>query len=160
PRLNRGYSAIVERTLRQTDSRMKMDEPTTPVEPAPVPTYQFRLDGKRALITGASRGMGRETAKAFARLRANVAVSGRSEAELETLAGEIREEGGTATVLIADVGDVAQAEKLATQAANALGGIDILVNNAGGAAAYIPGGSTGLLGTPPAVFEELFRLNL
>lgn len=137
-----------------------MDESTTPVNPPPVPNYQFRLDGKRALITGASRGMGREAAKAFARLGANVAVSGRSEAELEKLATEIRDEGGIATVLIADVSDVSQAEALATQAADALGGIDVLVNNAGGAAAYVPGGSTGLLGTPPAVFEELFRLNL
>jgi len=126
----------------------------------PPPSYRFRVDGKRTLITGASNGIGREAAIAFARRGARVAVSGRSADKLEELAEDIRGEGGTAVVVPADLSDKGQADDLAGRAAEALGGLDVLINNAGGAGAYIEGGSSGLFGTPPGTVDELFQLNV
>ena len=90
-------------------------------------TPSFRLDGRRTLITGAGRGIGRAAAAALAEAGAHVVLASRSSAELEALAGAIREAGGSAEPLVLDVCDVA-----ATQAALAAQPpFRILVNNAG-----------------------------
>jgi NAD(P)-dependent dehydrogenase (short-subunit alcohol dehydrogenase family) len=87
----------------------------------------FRLDGKVALVTGAGRGIGRAAAFALARAGAELVLNSRSPGELESVAAEIRGEGGRARPLPFDVTDNAAArERIA-----GLARLDILVNNAG-----------------------------
>jgi NAD(P)-dependent dehydrogenase (short-subunit alcohol dehydrogenase family) len=87
----------------------------------------FRLDGKRALVTGASKGIGREAALALAEAGAEVTAAARSAAELDSLVSEIRAAGGSAQTLPLDVTDTA-AMRAAVEAA---GPFDCLFNNAG-----------------------------
>jgi NAD(P)-dependent dehydrogenase (short-subunit alcohol dehydrogenase family) len=90
------------------------------------------LAGKRALVTGGSKGIGAGIALALAREGADVAVNYRSDqAGAEEVAGQIRALGRVAATVGADVGKVADCQRLVREAAAALGGIDILVNNAG-----------------------------
>ena len=89
------------------------------------------LDGRRALITGASSGIGEATALAFAAEDAAVALGARRKDRLDDLAERINGDGGQAVALEADVGDEGQARSLVQSAASELGGLDCLVNNAG-----------------------------
>ncbi len=90
-------------------------------------TPSFRLDGRRALVTGASSGIGAACAVALAEAGAAVTIAARGAAKLETLAAQMRDEGWDVTVLVLDVADVA-----ATGVAVAAGGpFDVLVNSAG-----------------------------
>jgi NAD(P)-dependent dehydrogenase (short-subunit alcohol dehydrogenase family) len=87
----------------------------------------FRLDGKRALITGAGRGIGRAVACALAEHGAQVMLCARTATELEEATEEIRKAGGRAEAFVQDVTDIEGfARAIATQPA-----FDILVNNAG-----------------------------
>lgn len=88
---------------------------------------QFRLDGKTALITGGSRGIGKGIAKALADAGAKVMISARKQAELEAAAAEI---GGSCSWYVANAGDPAQAEACVAATLQHFGGLDILVNNA------------------------------
>jgi short-subunit dehydrogenase len=90
-----------------------------------------RFEGKVAVITGASSGIGAAAARLFANEGAAVALAARSAAPLEALAGEINAAGGRALAFPTDVRDLGAAEWLLRQAAERLGGIDVLVNNAG-----------------------------
>ncbi|MDB5560777.1 MAG: 3-oxoacyl-[acyl-carrier protein] reductase [Hyphomicrobiales bacterium] len=88
----------------------------------------FDLTGKRALVTGASGGIGREIAKALAKAGASVALSGTRIDALEAAAAEI---GGNRVILPCNLADLSAVDKLIPDAEAALGGLDILVNNAG-----------------------------
>ena len=88
----------------------------------------FDLSGKRALVTGASGGIGGSIARALHGQGATVALSGTRTETLEALAGEL---GERAHVTPADLSDADGAVQLAADAAAAMGGLDILVNNAG-----------------------------
>ncbi len=90
-----------------------------------------RLDGTVALVTGASSGIGEATAVALAQEGASVAIAARRVDRLETLAGRIRESGGTALVLEADVGEERQARETVERTVSEFGRLDTLVNNAG-----------------------------
>lgn len=90
-------------------------------------TPSFRLDGRRALVTGAGRGIGLAAAAALAQAGAAVTLVARSAGEIEAAAQAIREQGGAAEALALDVGDV-EAVKAAIAGRPAF---DILVNNAG-----------------------------
>jgi NAD(P)-dependent dehydrogenase (short-subunit alcohol dehydrogenase family) len=96
-------------------------------EHSPVP-----LTDRTALVTGASRGIGREIALAYADAGADVAVLSRSRTELEELADEIQGRGRAALALPCDVTDPDQIASAVGEALEGLGKIDILVNNAGG----------------------------
>ena len=87
--------------------------------------------GVRALVTGASSGIGRALALRLAREGARVGLVARREAALRELADEIAAAGGEARTFRADLGDREQALACAAAAASAFGGIDLLVNNAG-----------------------------
>lgn len=92
----------------------------------------FRLDGRRALVTGGSKGLGRVIAQALAEAGAEVVISSRTLSECEAAAAEICDSTGQRTfAFAADVTQAADIERLKTEAENALGPIDILVNNAG-----------------------------
>jgi len=90
-----------------------------------------RLNGKVAVVTGASSGIGRATAKLFAREGAKVVVGARREAELASLVREIKAEGGEALALAGDVQSEQYAKDLVTAAEKAYGRLDIAFNNAG-----------------------------
>jgi NAD(P)-dependent dehydrogenase (short-subunit alcohol dehydrogenase family) len=90
-----------------------------------------QLEGRTALVTGASQGLGRAIALAFAREGANVVVTARSESRLHALADEAQALGVRTLVAPADLGVEAEIDALAAAAVAAFGGVDILVNNAG-----------------------------
>ena len=115
----------------------------------------FDLTGRRALVTGASRGIGREIALAYARAGADVAVLARNAELLEVVAGEVRALGRRAVIATADVLDADATRAATAEAIEALGGLDILVNNAGGNSFSTPVASMRMSG-----WEKTMRLNL
>jgi NAD(P)-dependent dehydrogenase (short-subunit alcohol dehydrogenase family) len=115
----------------------------------------FSLVGKVAIVTGASRGIGRAIALGFSAAGADVAVAARSRADLESLESEITAVGGRALIVPTDVTQRSQIEALVNRTADELGGPDILVNNAGGSRFMAP-----LLGLRPDGWDKIMRLNL
>lgn len=92
---------------------------------------QFSLSERVALVTGASKGIGRATAKAFALAGAHVVVVARSEELLESLKREINETGRDCFVYLCDVSKEEEVKKTLNEAWEKTGGIDFLINNAG-----------------------------
>ncbi len=91
------------------------------------------LKDKRALVTGSSRGLGYATALALAKEGCKVAINGRDEAKIKTIAEKMSKETGTQVIgLSGDVSLPDVPEKLVGQVVEAFGGLDILVTNAGG----------------------------
>jgi len=91
----------------------------------------MRLEGRVAFVTGGGRGIGRAIALALAREGARVAVTARSADQLDHTVAQVRETGGTALAVPADVSRPEQVRAAVERAVEALGPIDILVNNAG-----------------------------
>jgi NAD(P)-dependent dehydrogenase (short-subunit alcohol dehydrogenase family) len=91
----------------------------------------MRLEGKTALVTGSTSGIGRAIAEAFAGEGAQVVVNGRDETRGQEVVDAIRAAGGSAAFVAGDISTVAGARSLAEQAAAQFGEIDVLVNNAG-----------------------------
>ncbi|WP_243041581.1 SDR family NAD(P)-dependent oxidoreductase [Dyella sedimenti] len=90
-----------------------------------------RLDGRIALVTGASSGIGEATALALAEAGAKVAIAARRRDRLEALAGKLRALGAEPTVLVADLASEAEARRIVEETEAHYGRLDILVNNAG-----------------------------
>ena len=105
--------------------------------------------GKAVVVTGASSGIGRETALAFAAAGADIALVARDRKRLWQAALEIRELGAQAEIFICDVGDFAKVKKTCDEIKEKFGKVDILVNNAG-FGAYHPFAEQGI--------EELERM--
>ncbi len=112
------------------------------------------LAEQRALVTGASRGIGRAIARRLAKGGAKVALCARSVEDLQTLATEIEAAGGTALVVPCDVAQSAQVAGAVSAAQEAFGGIDVLVNNAG----VVARGP--LAEMTEAVYDEVLDVNL
>ena len=91
------------------------------------PLPSFRLDGKRALITGAGRGIGAAAAAVFAQAGAAVTLCARTSSELDARVAEIREAGFEADAFVLDVNDIGAVRR----AIEARGPFDVLLNNAG-----------------------------
>ncbi len=115
----------------------------------------FSLAGKKALVTGASRGIGQVIAVAFARAGADVALTARTEAGLAETAREIRGLGRQAVEIPADLINRDAAEDSVRIALKELGQLDIVVNNAGGSSFVTP-----FLDMRPSGWDKVLRLNL
>ena len=89
------------------------------------------FEGRRVIVTGASSGIGRDTATIFAQEGASVALFARREQMLTRLAGEIESRGGRALPIACDVSDQEQVKDAIAKARKEFGGIDVLINNAG-----------------------------
>ena len=112
------------------------------------------LQGKSAIITGGSKGIGKAIAQAFSEAGASVALAARSREELEQAAKEIEAAGGRALAIPTDVTDPEQVQQLIDRTVADLGTVDILVNNAGAAPFLSTLDQIRLEG-----FEKYFRLN-
>ncbi|HVJ83497.1 MAG TPA: SDR family NAD(P)-dependent oxidoreductase [Planctomycetia bacterium] len=111
------------------------------------------IAGKRVLVTGASSGIGRATAKEFAARGAKVLAVARTESKLAALAEEVRAAGGTLFPFVADICKEEDRQAAVAEAALRLGGLDILVNNAGiGAFGHF-------IDLGPEVLRQLFEVN-
>ena len=108
------------------------------------------LQGKQALVTGGSRGIGKAIARELAREGADVAIASRTLADLEKTAREIEDETGRRVIPLAvDVTKTDQVTRVTAEAAEKLGGLTILVNSGS-----FPGGSAGAIGPVETVNEE------
>jgi gluconate 5-dehydrogenase len=94
-------------------------------------TALFSLEGKRAFVTGASRGLGLAFAEALARAGAHIILGGRKQPELELAGDRLRAAGHAVSQVIIDVTDTASVNEAVKTAESNVGPIDILVNNAG-----------------------------
>jgi 2-deoxy-D-gluconate 3-dehydrogenase len=115
----------------------------------------FDLTGKKALVTGASRGIGRAIAVGLATAGADVALAARSADRLEEVAKEVAAAGRQALVLPTDVSDGDAVRATVTEAVDGLGALDILVNNAGGSSFMGPFTAMRFRG-----WEKVMRLNV
>ena len=89
------------------------------------------LDGKACVVTGASRGIGRETARRLCAEGAHVLLVARHAGDLEEAVGECERAGGRAAALVCDVTDPAVGERIFAESTRSFGPVDVLVNNAG-----------------------------
>jgi 2-dehydro-3-deoxy-D-gluconate 5-dehydrogenase len=119
------------------------------------PTDPFSLESRVALVTGASRGIGRAVAVGLARSGADVAVTARGRPALHEVAGEIENLGRQSLVVEADLRAPEGAKAMIETAAERWGRLDIVVNNAGGAPFVAP-----LSELRPAGWEQALDLNL
>ncbi len=115
----------------------------------------FRLDGRTALVTGASRGIGAAIAAAYAEAGADVALLARDAGRLAEVAAAVEAHGRRAVVLPCDVTDIEAVQSSVARAIHELGQVDILVNNAGGNSFSMP-----LAGMRFSGWEKTMRLNL
>ncbi len=113
------------------------------------------LQGRVAIVTGASRGIGRAIALAYAEAGASVVVASRKTEGVEAVAGEISASGGKALAVAAHVGQDEAVAGLVDRALEVFGGIDILVNNAGTNPQFGP-----LLTATAGQWDKTFEVNL
>jgi NAD(P)-dependent dehydrogenase (short-subunit alcohol dehydrogenase family) len=126
----------------------------TPISSQAPPAALQDLQGRVALVTGATSGIGKATARALARHGARVLVSGRNAVRGHAVVAEILADGGSAEFLQADLGDAVSVRDLARRALGVAGRLDILVNNAG----VFPFGSTAETGG--ATFDAVYATNV
>jgi NAD(P)-dependent dehydrogenase (short-subunit alcohol dehydrogenase family) len=119
----------------------------------------FSLAGKTCVVTGASRGLGRAIALAFAERGADLVLGARSRKDLEAVAGEAEAAGCRAVAVPTDVTDLAALRALADAAGRAFGRLDVWVNNAGGFT-DVAGSATEWLEVSEAGWDAMVRLNL
>lgn len=119
----------------------------------------FSYEGKKALVTGGGRGIGRAIALAFARQGADVAIAARSQGELDGVAREIQDAGRKAVPLRIDMQRTDEVGEMVNKAARELGGLDVLVNNAGGTV-DLPGSFGQLSETTIEAFDAMYAVHV
>ncbi|MDQ1089278.1 MULTISPECIES: 3-ketoacyl-ACP reductase [unclassified Siphonobacter] len=112
------------------------------------------LQGKKALVTGAGKGIGKAIALALAAEGVDVALLGRNTANLEAVAAQVKAQGVQAAVVSADISDRTSVEMAIHQIQDSFGAIDILINNAGIAA------FGKFLELEPETWENIIQVNL
>lgn len=112
------------------------------------------LHNKTALVTGASRGIGRSIALALAKEGCKLMLAARSKSDLEKVAQEIRNSGGSAATIVANMRDEKSISDMVNATATQFGGLDILVNNAG--LGYFSSAAE----MTTAQWDEMFDVNL
>jgi len=115
----------------------------------------FRLDGKVALITGASKGIGETMARAMAEYGARVVLCSRKQDAVNAVAERFRADGLAATAIAANMGNLDDIERLVDGTVETCGGIDIVVNNAAANPVYGP-----LQNIDQAAFDKIIDVNL
>ena len=115
----------------------------------------FSLEGKVAVVTGASRGMGEEMARVFAQAGARVVLNSRREEGINEAADKIKAAGGDIIAVVANVSSADDRKKLIGAAMDWAGRIDILVNNAGTNPAFGP-----LAEVAESAWDKIFEVNL
>ena len=119
----------------------------------------FSLAGKSCVVTGASRGLGRAIALAYAAQGADLVLTARSRNDLEQLRAEVESLGRRAVVRAGDVTDMAHLRAVGQEAVSAFGRLDVWVNNAGGDPS-IAGGWAEWLDITEEGWDRMLRLNL
>ncbi|MED3865461.1 SDR family NAD(P)-dependent oxidoreductase [Priestia megaterium] len=94
-------------------------------------TYFSELKGKKVLVTGGSKGIGKDIALAFAKQGADVVITGRNEADLVSTTNELKRIHPYSFYLKVDIQDIQSVHEMVDNAVSTLGNIDILINNAG-----------------------------
>lgn len=115
----------------------------------------MELKGKTAIVTGGGRGIGEGIARVLAREGANVVVMGRHAEEVDAVTQSIRDAGGSALAVVADVTDWQSLQDMTRKAVEQFGGVDILVNNAG-----IEGPPRLLADLPAEQWDNVLGVNL
>ena len=115
----------------------------------------FRLDGKVAIVTGSSRGIGRSIAEHLAAHGAKVVISSRKQGPCEEVAQAIRAGGGEAIAVPASIAEKAQLEQLVAQTRKHFGQVDILVCNAASNPYFGP-----MSGLPDEAFQKILQNNI
>jgi dehydrogenase/reductase SDR family member 4 len=115
----------------------------------------FSLEGKVALVTGASKGIGQAIAEYYAAAGAKVIVSSRKQEAVDTVAAEIRKKGFEATAIACHMGDMGDVQRLAENAISKYGTIDILVNNAATNPVFGP-----VIDTTQEAFDKIISVNV
>lgn len=115
----------------------------------------FSLQGKVALITGASKGIGEAIAHAFSSAGAKVVINSRKQEELDQVALAIRTSGGECTGIAANAGDIVACKQLIDKTVSLYGGIDILVNNAATNPVYGP-----VVNCEEWAFDKIMNVNV
>lgn len=118
-------------------------------------TTPFHLDGKVAVITGSTKGIGKAIAESMASLGARVVISSRKAEACEAVAKSIRDNGGEAVPIPCNVSRKAEVENLIAETVKQLGPVDILVGNAGVNPYYGP-----LSGLSDEVFDRIMSTNI
>lgn len=113
------------------------------------------IKGKVALVTGGSRGLGRQAALSLAAEGVNIGICGRTEATLQTTLKDLIDKGVKAVYVVGDVSNLQDLDGLHHEVVDRLGPVDILVNNAGGSVAR-----ASVDGTSLDDFQKTFDLNL
>jgi len=115
----------------------------------------FNLEGKVAIVTGASKGIGESIARGLAEFGAKVVVSSRKQEAVDAVAASFKEDGLEATAIACHVGHTEQLQNLVDKTVETYGGVDILINNAATNPHFGP-----LTQVPEGVFDKLMGVNL
>lgn len=116
---------------------------------------QFRLNNKVAIITGASRGIGKAIARAFGQQGAKIVIASRKQEAVDETVKDFLAEGIEAIGIAAHMGDTAQIKNLTEQTISHFGGIDIIVNNAATNPSFSP-----VLETDNTMFDKIMEVNV